>query len=325
MEQILECVPEVSSDPLDILTRGYVPALIMYTAVQFDVFSHFTEPGLEEEVVGKLGLSPVLGAKFFNALVAIGLLEKNGGRYINTPLAQTYLVPDQPYYQGHLMNLLASQIEKWSKLPVVLKNYAGKEPECGLPDSFYKNTFDENFVNAMAETALLGSLQNTVKVITGLPEFSQAKKFLDLGGGPGLFAIALAQKNKELMATLFDLPQVTEVAQKFIDQYKMNNQVSVRPGNYLVDDLGQGYDLVLASDTFYPCQKESVYDVVRKIYHSLNLGGIFVSKHWVHISATSGHPFRNYPDSITELSGQRFGNIRTPCRVNQKTGILLIR
>lgn len=182
------------------------------------------------------------------------------------------------------MNLLASQIEKWSKLPVVLKNYAGKEPECGLPDSFYKNTFDENFVNAMAETALLGSLQNTVKVITGLPEFSQAKKFLDLGGGPGLFAIALAQKNKELMATLFDLPQVTEVAQKFIDQYKMNNQVSVRPGNYLVDDLGQGYDLVLASDTFYPCQKESVYDVVRKIYHSLNLGGIFVSKHWVYTS-----------------------------------------
>lgn len=76
MEQILECVPEVSSEPLDILTRGYVPAQIMYTAVQFDVFSHFTEPGLGEEVVGKLGLSPVLGAKFFNALVAIGLLEK---------------------------------------------------------------------------------------------------------------------------------------------------------------------------------------------------------------------------------------------------------
>ena len=35
----------------------------------------------------------------------------------------------------------------------------------------------------------------------------------------------------------------------------------------------------------------------------------------VHISVTSGHCFRNYPDSIPVTSGQHSGIIRTPCRI----------
>ena len=41
------------------------------------------------------------------------------------------------------------------------------------------------------------------------------------------------------------------------------------------------------------------------------------NKEELRIAATSGHLFRNYPDSITELSGHPFGIIRTPCRASK--------
>jgi len=41
-----------------------------------------------------------------------------------------------------------------------------------------------------------------------------------------------------------------------------------------------------------------------------------LSEEPMHISVTSGHPFRKHPDSVSETSGQHFGIIQTPCRAD---------
>ena len=70
---------------------------------------------------------------------------------------------------------------------------------------------------------------------------------LDLGGGHGLYAIALARSEPGMQCVVFDLPQVGESCRISLAKYGVENQVSIRAGDFFRDDFGRGYDLILSS------------------------------------------------------------------------------
>lgn len=275
MKSISEMVPEIASETLDKMARGYELSQLLFTASEYDLFTLLTEEKNAQQVSEELKTDPVMTEKFLNALTAAGLLVKSDGRYSNTPLADTFLVQGKPFYQGNLLKLVSNGYHDWSKFGQVLKE--GANPKAGERPA--QNVFNKSFILAMAEGALRGTLQQTADVISKLPEFSGVKKMLDLGGGHGLYAIALAQKKPDLNAIVFDLPHVVDVTRDFIERYGMQERVKVIAGDFNRDELGAGYDLVIASDVFYR-SKETVTGVMRKIFKSLNDGGSFILKQW---------------------------------------------
>ena len=68
----------------------------------------------------------------------------------------------------------------------------------------------------MAQNTICGRLQEVVRKVTSLPSFFKMKKMIDLGGGHGLYAIALACHDPDLNATVFDLPGVIPLAEEYI-------------------------------------------------------------------------------------------------------------
>ena len=66
----------------------------------------------------------------------------------------------------------------------------------------------------------------------------------------------------------------------------------------------------------------SIYDVLIEKFIEIGAAVSLPGNEQIRISVASGHPFRLHPDSITEISGHRFGNIRTPCQTNNKIAIL---
>jgi len=276
MKSIGEMIPEIASETLDKMARGYELSQLLFTACEYGLFTLLTEEKEARQVSQELKTDPAMTEKFLNALTAAGLLIKSNGRYSNTPLADTFLVQGKPFYQGNLLKLVSKGYHDWSKLGQVLKEGAGRK----AGERPAKNVFNESFILAMAEGALRGTLQQTVDVISGLPEFAGVKEMLDLGGGHGLYAIALAQKKPDLKAVVFDLPHAVDVTRDFINRYGMQEKVKVIAGDFNRDELGGGYDLVLASDVFYR-PKEAVTGVMRKIFESLNDGGIFILKQWM--------------------------------------------
>ena len=96
---------------------------------------------------------------------------------------------------------------------------------------------------------------------------------LDLGGGHGLYAIALARLNPGMQCVVFDLPQVGEAARISLAKYGVENQVSIRAGDFFRDDFGRGYDLILSSSN--PSGKKT--EMVPRIADALNPGGYFVN------------------------------------------------
>ena len=273
--KILDTIPGISSEPLDRIGKDCEALRILFTAFDFDLFNLLEEPKTANQISEEIETDPYLTEKFLNALVALQLLSKHDGRYTNTKLASTFLLKSSPFYQGNLLRLSAKGSDNWSKMSSLLKGEIQKEN-----DGRFEDVFNPSFILAMAEGSMRGSLHRTVKEVSTLPEFQRARKLLDFGGGHGLYAIAFSQINPNLEAVLFDLPHVTEVAKEFIARYGMEERIATIGGNFLEDDIGNGYDIIFVSDVFYR-KKDVLMSILKKIHDALNDNGSIVLKHWL--------------------------------------------
>ena len=144
--------------------------------------------------------------------------------------------------------------------------------DCG-PVVFENETFFRTLsLPAMADNALCGRLQRTVHEVTNLPEFATCRKMVDLGGGHGLYAIALCAINPRLSARVFDHPHVLPVAEDYIRKYGAG-RVSLMAGDFFSDDFGTGYDLIFSSSN--PSGKS--IELLPIIAQALTPGGLFVN------------------------------------------------
>ena len=273
-------IPEPQIDPKLIadMLEGYQVTRALCTAMDYDIFTLLEKSKTAKEVAEEIGTDFEITKKFLNALVALKLLSKINDKYINTALAGTYFVKGKPFYQGNLVNLVAKDYDTWSKLGQALKEGGIQQKT----DEKQWSTFNQkSFILAMAEASMKGTLHKVTKQIVDIPEFKNAKKLIDLGGGHGLYAIAFAQMNPDLKAIVFDLSPVVEVTKDFILQYGMEDRVKVMAGDFNKDDFGNGYDIIFVSHSLFYQPKEAMHRPLEKIHKALKDGGILISHHWV--------------------------------------------
>ncbi len=203
---------------------------------------------------------------FVQSLIKTGLVEYKDGKIRNTPVASTYLTSHSPYFQGAY---LEKSIQHLQDLWIPLSDILTSGPKIFVEEKF----FADISLPSMAQNALCGRLQEVVNGVTSLSSFMNMKKMIDLGGGHGLYAIALACKNPNLSAIIFDLPGVVPLATGYIEKYHLEGRVKVMGGNFFSDPIGRDYDLILSSSN--PSGKSP--DMVGKISDALKKGGFFVS------------------------------------------------
>jgi demethylspheroidene O-methyltransferase len=97
---------------------------------------------------------------------------------------------------------------------------------------------------ATAETysALMAASQQAVTAeILAAYDFSRHTHLIDVGGGNGAFLAAAAAKHPKLMVTLFDLPEVAELARPTLAS--LGARAAVAGGSFLSDPLPKGPDV----------------------------------------------------------------------------------
>lgn len=268
-----EKLPPADIKPIYDWLRGDAKFTILTTAIELKIFDSLKESKSIENLAMDLNLHQKITEKLCNALIVFGFLLKNKNEYFLSELSETFLSKDSPYYQGnYIKHWQKMKEESWSKLQTVVREGPPKIDKKHFP-------FDETFILAMAEGAIVWDLPKTVNVLKGMHEFIDAKKVLDLGGGHGLYAIAFTRVNPNLKAFVFDFPYVIETVTKHIASNVEG--VDFIAGDFTKDDIGSGYDVVFTSDFLYPHgnNKEQMKNSLNKIHLSLNGGGLMVSKH----------------------------------------------
>jgi SAM-dependent methyltransferase len=96
---------------------------------------------------------------------------------------------------------------------------------------------------------------------------------LDVGGGSGAFAMAFARRQPGLSAVVFDLPNVVPLTQKYIADAALTSRVTTAVGDYLVDPLPGGFDLVFLSAVVHSNSPAENAALLRSCTAALKAGG----------------------------------------------------
>src|SRR5690349_14389587 len=100
---------------------------VLLTAVELGVFTKLADRRLTGIELGEeLGLHPRGIADFFDTLVAMKFLEREGdgvtAKYFNTPEGELFLNANSPRYIGGILVMLSARLFKyWNDLPEALR------------------------------------------------------------------------------------------------------------------------------------------------------------------------------------------------------------
>jgi predicted O-methyltransferase YrrM len=132
------------------------------------------------------------------------------------------------------------------------------------------------FAQAMADVGRQ-SAQTTAEAL----DLSGARRLLDLGGGPGIYALEFARRYPALQATVFDLEDTVRVARENIRRAGLQDRVSVVAGDAFADDLGGPYDLIFVSNLVHIYSAQENLRLVGRCAAALAPGGRLCIKDFI--------------------------------------------
>jgi hypothetical protein len=203
-----------------------------------------------------------------NALTAMGLLEKSKGSYVASAEAASFLNKDAPGYVGHMILHHHYLSGSWSRMDEAVRT--------GKPLSHRtSSTSDEDrrqaFLMGMYNLASQQAPQIAAQV-----ELSGRRRLIDVGGGPGTYAIHFCRHNPDLGAVVFDLPTTRPFAEKCIDQHGLSRRIRFSEGNFLTTEIPGRYDVAWLSHILHAESPDDCRRLISKTVGILEPGGLIL-------------------------------------------------
>lgn len=261
--------------PIDVrnLATSFQESRILLSAFELGIFTSIDQSGsTANQIADKLNLDHHACERLMNALVSLDLLTKQNNLFFNSPASLKFLSKNSSDYMGGLMhtNHLWST---WSNLTKVVKTGIAAHPA-------EINERGDNwlvaFITAMHDRAKKQAPEQLADL-----NLSGIKTLLDVGGGSGAFSMEFIRRNPEIEATVFDLPNVVPITQKFIDQEGFSGKIKTYEGDYTKDDLPGGFDLVFLSAIIHSNSLETNAGLIKKCFKALNNKGKIVIQDWI--------------------------------------------
>ncbi len=265
------------------VSGGYWETFALHAAVKLDLFTLLGDDSLDrDEVAGRLGADPRGVSMLLDALTAMGLIERNGRKYANRPPARSFLAKDAEQYLGHMILHHHHLVEPWARLDQAVRS--------GMPIrdrlSFALEEFMESFLLGMHAMAI-----QLAPRIVEVVDLSAKTRLLDLGGGPGTYAVHFCLRNPQIQATVFDLPTSQEPAEKTIQKFGLGDRIDFRGGNYLEDPLPTGFDAAWLSHILHGESPEGCRLILGKAVSALQPGGSLVVHEFIRDDHSAGPLF----------------------------------
>jgi predicted O-methyltransferase YrrM len=250
------------------LSGYYWKTCVLHAGVKLDVFTLIGDQQFTaEQIARKLKSSQKGLERLLNALVAMALLSKTDEKYANTPSSLKYLSKASAKYIGHIIMHHHHLMESWSNLD--------QSVQSGQPirnrSSFSNEDWRESFLLGMFNMAM-----NMAPLLVPKIDLSNRRHLLDLGGGPGTYAIHFCLNNPQLNATVFDLPTTRPFAEKTIQKFNLTDRIRFKEGNYLEDEVKGNYDAAWLSHILHGEGPEACQKIIQKAVAVLEPGGLII-------------------------------------------------
>lgn len=255
---------------------------VLLTAVEFGLFTKLGERRLTGQELGaELSLHPRAIADFFDALVAMKFLGRDGdgpaGKYFNTPEGSLFLNEKSPRYVGGILVMLNARLFKfWNDLPEALRTgKAQNETKHGQ-----KGMFEELYAELPKLEQFLGAMTGLSRInfeaFAEKFDFTKFRTLCDVGGATGLLSIEVAKRHQHLKCISFDLPEVEPISKKHIAAAGLQNRVSTAAGDFFKNPLPKA-EVITMGMILHDWNLEKKMHLIRAAYDALPEGGAFVA------------------------------------------------
>jgi SAM-dependent methyltransferase len=245
--------------------RGFFKSRVILTAAELDLFTRLAKgQARADDLARELRCDQRCLTRLLDCLVALHLLSKQDGIY-QTSERGALLSAEHPETELPMVLHINGLWETWSGLTETLKT--GENPRRKPVADRGKDSL-KDFIGAMHVVGR--SLSNEIADSYDLSPF---KKLLDIGGATGTYTIAFLEKNPQMTAVLFDLPDVIPWAEERLGSEGLVGRVELVAGDFYHDELPRGCDLALLSAIIHQNSPQENLDLYGKIHGALEPGG----------------------------------------------------
>jgi O-methyltransferase domain/Dimerisation domain len=241
-------VPSVVPDKLMQIGLGFWGSKTLLSAVELGIYTHLAGGPLSgDELAKAAGLHARGWRDFFDALVAMGLLNRQDGQYSNTPETDFFLDKAKPTYIGGIFEMANARLyHHWGSLTEGLRTGCVQNE---AKDTGGDNTFDALYADPKRLRgflqAMTGISMGPAKAIAQKFPWNQYETFVDVGTAQGGLPTQVALRHEHVTGKGFDLPVVQTIFEEYVRSFGLEPRLSFHGGNFFEDPLPEADVLVM--------------------------------------------------------------------------------
>ncbi len=247
----------------------------MFAAVSLGVFDALTGgPKAAPALAADLAARPDALGRLLDALVGLGLLERDAGRYANTPAAAAYLTQSSPRRMTGYLRFTDEVLWKlWGDLAGAVRDGGpGWKRTFGWDGPVFANIFHTDHLRREFLMGMHGfGLISSPRVVAAF-DLSRFRHLVDLGGATGHLAVAACRRYPALRAAVFDLPEVLPLARELVSTTDVAGRVEAVGGDFFANPLPDA-DLYALGRVLHDWSEDKIVALLGKVFEALPAGG----------------------------------------------------
>jgi Dimerisation domain/O-methyltransferase domain len=231
----LEADMDMNLSPVGIIQLGvgFWVTKTLLSAVEFGVFTALAPDPLDAASLReRLRLHPRSAHDFFDALVALGLLERQDGLYANTPETDWFLDRSKPTYIGGYLEMVNARLYAfWGSLTEALRS-GQPQNESKTGDEFFPALYQDPLRLQPFLQAMTGISLGTAQAIAQKFPWGQYRTFVDVGCAQGCGSVHVARAHPHISGGGFDLAVVGPIFEQYVTSFGLESRLQFHPGDF---------------------------------------------------------------------------------------------
>ena len=263
----------ITREQIHAMASGFQSAKIILAANELGIFRLLAGKGMSAgEVSDALNLDAEACAMLLGALVGLNLLEYGRGKFHEAPEVKKSLGEDSDEGLSCIFRHMNHLYTSWANLDEVVKKGRGKIK--ATSELLSDKKINRDFICGMFEVGY-----PTAQKFAEEMDFTGVRKFADIGGGPGVYPIAIAKRYPDINFVIADYPNTIKVARKYVKKYGMGKRVKLVNCPFFDTselNIGDGFDMALLSQVLHAAPDGKAKGLLKKVFDILRPGGRIV-------------------------------------------------